>query len=81
MDGRPLFDCPSFIWALCDDANLASGMLFMCCPDRMRVIQTTAPVLSHWNPWEKQIGTNSFVMDIWSIDEIRKLAYVKRVAL
>ena len=27
MDGRPLFDCPSFIWALCDDANLASGML------------------------------------------------------
>lgn len=79
MDSCPLFNCTSFIWALCDDANLVNGSLFMTRPDRIRVVQTTAHVLSHWKSWTKQIGANFFIMDIWSTEEVRKLAYVKHV--
>ncbi|KAF8555624.1 hypothetical protein OG21DRAFT_846630 [Imleria badia] len=76
-DGRPLFNCPSFIWALCDDSNDRTAVpsdIFTGRPHHIRVIQTTAPVSSHWKSWSTQVGANRFVMDIWSTEEVRKLA-------
>ncbi|KAF8551146.1 hypothetical protein OG21DRAFT_1487211 [Imleria badia] len=71
-DGRPMSDCPSFIWALCDAA--VPCPIFMGHPDRIRIIQTTAPKSSHYRSWSKQLDAEPFVMDVWSTEEIRKLA-------
>ncbi|KAF8552150.1 hypothetical protein OG21DRAFT_1486446 [Imleria badia] len=75
VDSRPISNCPSFIWALCDAAyHAVPSPIFMGHPDRIRIIQTTAPESSHYRLWSRQLHAEPFVMDIWSIEEIRTLA-------
>ena len=74
-ESGPMARYPGNIWALCDSNEVVTtpSRVFSGIGPRMRVIQTTSPKASRWKQWAKEAHARRYVMDIWSIEEIKKL--------
>jgi hypothetical protein len=65
-----------FMWAL-SDSNYqirSPSPIFLSRPGVIRVIQTTSPKEDQWKRWSKEARTSCYIMDIWTLKEIRTLA-------
>lgn len=75
-ESGPMDHYPGDMWALCDSNQTTRNpsCVFSHSQGRMRVIQTTPPESSRWKGWSKQTGARRYIMDIWSLKEIKTLA-------
>ena len=77
-DSQLLVSQSSSVWVLCDsgDESMIPNRYFMApnYRDHTRVIQVTPLNASRWKAFSKRYRAERFVMDIFSDDEIRKLA-------
>ncbi|KAI9569775.1 hypothetical protein HD554DRAFT_2170772 [Boletus coccyginus] len=81
MNSRPLLSHLPPVWALCDfnHGTKTPSSIFTGTLGHTRVVQTTAPTYSSWKGWRKQIGAEPYIMDIWSNEEVKKLAVLQQL--
>ena len=75
-ESGPMARYPGNMWALCDSNEVVTSpsRVFSGIGPRMRVIQTPSPKASRWRQWAKETGAERYIMDIWSTEELKKLA-------
>ncbi|KAI9456482.1 hypothetical protein HD554DRAFT_1847843 [Boletus coccyginus] len=63
------------MWVLFDsNGDVLSPNPIFCLEEKNRVIMATSPKKDRWKEWSKQSGSQPYVMDIWSEQEVRQLA-------
>ncbi|CAA7265016.1 unnamed protein product [Cyclocybe aegerita] len=76
-----LFTCiiPNGAWALSDAVQGQTGPCAAFDCQRVHVVYTSSPASRNWKGWVKQAFVVEYVMDIWSLEELRTLLTISNL--
>ncbi|KAK2459274.1 hypothetical protein APHAL10511_008695, partial [Amanita phalloides] len=67
-------------WALSDsDASNRSGLCMAFQQPTFHVIHTSSPSSPRWKNWVKRLGADKYIMDVWSLEELKTLFDLKNL--
>ena len=67
---------PKGAWALSDSIGEHHGLCSAFERPSVHIIHTSSPASSRWKGWVKRLSADRYVMDVWSLKELRTLLYV-----
>ncbi|CAA7264987.1 unnamed protein product [Cyclocybe aegerita] len=76
-----LFTCiiPNGAWALSDAVQGQTGPCAAFDCQRVDVVYTSSPASRNWKGWVKQAFVVEYIMDIWSLEELRTLLAISNL--